>query len=39
MGAASRIESKVKDVNDLDKHPDGQRIFADLSAKWGLPAG
>jgi DNA primase len=30
---------QIKDVNDLDKHPDGQRIFADLSAKWGLPAG
>ncbi|MCB2160611.1 hypothetical protein KQH40_00835 [bacterium] len=30
---------KIKDINDLDMHPDGQRIFRSLGVKWGLNVG
>jgi DNA primase len=29
----------IKDVNDLDKHPDGVRIFKRLARKWQLKVG
>ena len=27
---------RIKDVNDLDQHPEGKRIFKRLTTRWGL---